>query len=145
VSADNLQLVISLWSLGIATIGLPILYLQLRDVSRSLQVSTHAAIYERASEFRGHLVEHPHLRKYFFDGVEILPGDEDYSQVVTLAEIFLNYLEHIAVLGDSFGKKNRPALDMFVATALKKGPILGTHLANNPELYSEALHRFCRK
>lgn len=145
MSIESLQLLVSLAGVAIAAVGLPIIYLQLRNVSQSLRSSTHAAIYEQASGFRSHLVEHPHLRKYFFDGVEILPGDPNYNQVLTLAEMFLNYLEHIAVLETSFGQDNKPALDLFVASALKRGPILRVHLAENPELYSDALRRFCHK
>ncbi|MGH2618323.1 MAG: hypothetical protein ACRDJC_24090 [Thermomicrobiales bacterium] len=120
------------------------MYLQLRDVKRSIRVATHAAIYEQAAEFRSHLVEYPDLRKYFFDGVEISAADENYSRVMTLAEIFLNYLEHIAVLGESFGSENKPALELFIRTALKSSPILRQHLTESPELYSDSLRQISR-
>lgn len=145
MSIEFLQLLVSVLGVAIAAVGLPFVYLQLRNLNQSLRVASHAAIYEQASDFRSHLVEHPHFRKYFFDGVEILPGDPNYNQVITLAEMFLNYLEHIAVLEKNFGQENKPALDSFVASALKRGPILRVHLADNPELYSDALRRFCHK
>lgn len=137
-----LQELVSIVGLIIAAVGLPLLYFQLRGVQRSLRSATHAAIYEQAADFRAHLIQHPHLRKYFFGSAEITPGHDDYNRVVTLAELYLNYLEHIAVLGDDFGSENRPALDRFARNALDRGPILRQHLTENQAFYSDALNRF---
>ncbi len=144
MNTEAVQLSISIAGLLIAVIGLPLIYLQLRGLQKSILTATHAAMYQQAAEFRAHLIQFPHLRKYFFDGWEIAPDDEEYSRVVTLAEIFLNYLEHIAVLGDSFGMQNRPALDRFSRVAFEKSPILRQHLAQNQASYSDTLHRFLK-
>ena len=93
MNTEALQLSISIAGLLIAVIGLPLIYLQLRGLQKSILTATHAAMYQQAAEFRAHLIQYPHLRKYFFDGWEIAPEDEEYSRVVTLAEIFLNYLD----------------------------------------------------
>ena len=139
---ESLQLLLSLGGLLVALVGLPLLYVQLRDVKRSLRSGTHAAMYEQAANVRAHLVEYPHLRRYFFDGADIAPEHEEYDRVVTIAEVFLNYLEHIAVLGDSFGRENRPALDRFTRITLQNSPILRRHLQQHRESYSDALHRY---
>ena len=144
MNTEALQLSISIAGLLIAVIGLPLIYMQLRGLQKSILTATHAAMYQQAAEFRAHLIQYPHLRKYFFDGWEITPEDEEYSRVVTLAEIFLNYLEHIAVLGDSFGMQNRPALDRFSRVAFEKSPILRQHLTQNQASYSDTLHRFLK-
>ena len=141
MSVDLWQLYIAIIGLGLAFVGLPLLIVQLRDVSRSVQSGAHAALYNQGADLRAHLVQYPHLRKYFFDGVEIDPPHEDYDRVVTIAELFLNHLEHIAVLGDSFGRENRPALVRFCRLALERSPILRQHLTRNPASYSDALHR----
>ena len=141
---ETLQLTFSIAGLLIAAIGLPLIYKQLRGLQKSILTATPAAMYQQAAEFRAHLIQYPHLRKYFFDGWEIAPEDEEYSRVITLAEIFLNYLEHIAVLGDSFGMQNRPALDRFSQVAFEKSPILRQHLTRNQASYSDTLHRFLK-
>jgi hypothetical protein len=144
MSAENLQLSLSIVGILIAAVGVPLLYMQLRGLQKSILTATHAAIYEQAAEFRAYLVQYPHLRKYFFDGWEIAPEDEEYNRVVTLAEIFLNYLEHIAVLGDSFGMQNRPALDRFSQVAFERSPILRQHLMRHQDSYSDTLQRFLK-
>ncbi|MGH7445603.1 MAG: hypothetical protein ACREKM_12025 [Longimicrobiales bacterium] len=142
MSTESFQLLLSLGGLLAALVGLPLLYVQLRDVKRALRSGTHAAIYEQAANVRAHLIEYPHLRRYFFEGVDITPEHEDYDRVVTIAEVFLNYLEHIAVLGDSFGRENRPALDRFTRIALQNSPILRRHLREHRDAYSDSLHRY---
>jgi hypothetical protein len=142
MSTETAQLLISLCGLIIAIIGIPLLYFQLRDLRRSLQIAAHSATYEQAATFRSQLVEYPHLRKYLFDGEVIQPENPDYARAVTIAETFLNYLEYIAVLKDSFGKENDPALVSFVRAALAGSPIMRQHLASHPQLYSEKLRGF---
>jgi hypothetical protein len=144
MTIEMLQVLVSIGGLVLAAVGLPLLYLQLRGVQRSIQSAAHAAMYEQAAAFRAHLVEHPHLRKYFFAAAEITPEHEDYDRVVTIAELFLNYLEHISVLGKSFGRENRPALERFSRISLEKSPVLRRYLAENRALYSDTLHRLIR-
>lgn len=134
-----LEVYISTLALVLAAIGLPLLYVQLRDVKRSMRAGAHAAIYSQASDVRGHLVEYPNLRRYFFDGAEIEPDHDEYARVVTIAELFLNYLEHMAVMQDAFGEANRPSLDRFCDEMLSSSPILRQRLADGRSLYSQVL------
>ena len=98
----------SLAGLILAIVGLPILILQIRAIQRSIRSGAHAAIYAQAADFRSHLVDHPHLRKYFFDGVEIEPDHPEYDRVVTIAELFLNEIEHITVMATASGAATAP-------------------------------------
>ena len=142
MAADIVQAYAAVAGLILALIGLPCVLVQLRELQRSVQGSAHAAMYAQAADFRSHLVAFPHLRKYFFDGTDIAPDHEDYDRTVTIAELFLNYLEHIAVMGDSFGRQNRAALDRFCRHALARSPILRRRLSENRESYSHALQYF---
>jgi quercetin dioxygenase-like cupin family protein len=128
----------------ITAIGIPIFFLQLRDLKASLRSSTHAAIYSQAEAIRGYLIQYPDLRKYFFDNVSIASNDKNYNRVVSIAEVYLNYLEQIAVLKNSFGSENLDSLRLFTTTALEKSPIMIQHLKNNAALYSKALHKMVK-
>lgn len=92
MTTETLQVLISIGGLILSAVGLPMVYLQLRGVQRSLRSATHAAIYQQAPDFRAHLVQYPQIRKYFFDSAEITPEHEDYDRVVPMAERFLTYL-----------------------------------------------------
>jgi quercetin dioxygenase-like cupin family protein len=130
--------------LFVTAIGIPILYLQLRDLKASLRSSTHASIYTQAEAIRGYLIQYPDLRKYFFDNVSISSNDKEYNRVISIAEIYLNYLEQIAVLKNSFGNENLDSLRLFTKTAFDKSPIMKQHLSNNVSLYSNALHKMVK-
>ena len=142
MSVDTVQLLVSVLGLMIAGVGLPLLYVQLRDVKRSVRGAVHAATYAQAADFRSHLVQYPHLRPYFFGGAEIAPDHADYNRVVTIAELFLNYLEHVTVLEDSYSPQDRAALDRFTKHALERSPILRRHMNNNRAAYADALLRY---
>lgn len=139
MSADLLQGIASLGGFALAVVALPLLYRQLVDVQRSVQASAHAAIYAQAADVRGHLIEYPHLRRYFFDGIAIDPASDDYDRVVTIAELMLNYLEHVTVMTDALGAANRASLERFCGEVLKSSPIVRERLETGRALYSDAL------
>lgn len=128
--------------LAVTVVGLALVIMQLRQVELSLRSSAHAALYEQASSFRTHLVAYPHLRRFFFEGASIEPSDADYDRVITIAELFLNHLEQIAVTIKSLGRDNRAALESFIKDALDKSPMMKQHLAANRSRYSPALIRY---
>lgn len=141
MSLETVQVVVSAGGLLLALVGLPTLFLQIRELQRSVQGQVHGAMYAQAAEFRSHLIQYPELRKYFFDRVEIAPADPQYDRVVTIAESYLNYLEHIAVMEDSFGRANRQSLERFCRNALEQGPILRRRFEENRAGYSHTLAR----
>lgn len=80
----------------------------------------------------------PHRRPYFFEGDDIAPGDADHVQGVTLAQIFLNDLEHIAVMGDSPGSANRASPERFCLSSPAGSPILRRRLGAPQRLFRRA-------
>ncbi len=139
--AETVQALVSLVGLILAIIGVPLLFVQLRELQRSVQSAAHAAIYAQAADFRSHLVLYPHLRKFFFDGIDLPADHEEYDRVTTIAELFLNYLEPIAVMRDRFGRANRASLDRFARHALDRSPVLKRQLRENAAGYSDFLQR----
>jgi hypothetical protein len=139
MNPESLQAYASLAGLAVTVVGIPFLILQIRDLQRSVRSGAHASMYAQGADFRAHLVAYPHLRKYFFDGVDVDPDNEEHDRILTIAELFLNHLEHIAVMIDSFGHENREALERFVRTALDRSPIMQRRLTENRVAYSHAL------
>lgn len=142
MSPEMLEAIASLATFALALVGFPFLIIQLRHLQRSVESGAHAAIYAQGADVRAHLVEHPHLRRYFFDDADIDANDPDYPRVLSIAELFLNYLEHVAVLGDTLGRRNRAALDRFVENSLTRSPVLRRRLAEDAASYSDALQAY---
>lgn len=144
MTADTIQAYATVAGLALAAVGLPLVLIQLAELQRSVRSAAHAAIYEHEVAFRSELVERPHLRRYFFDGADIDPDDAEFARVVTLAEMFLNYLEHMVVTIDSVGRGNRPSIERFVSSALAQSPILRRQLESRCVAHSHALLRFLK-
>lgn len=141
---SSLQAYAVIASAVITTCGLVFVVLQLRELKLSVRSAAHAAIYERAAELRSLLVEYPRFRKYLFEGVEIDETNEDYGRLLSVAEMYLNYLEHIFLTNDSLGRKNKTSAKQFVSSALKKSPILRKRLNEAGEDYSLAFRQFAK-
>ena len=136
---QTLPLLIDFAGLGLTFLGFFLIYLQIRQLSQSARASAHAAIYSQAADFRAHLIANPELRKYFFDGVSIEPGHPDYDRAVTLAEVFLNYLEHLAVQKSTFAGEERKVWTRFATQAVQASPLLAARISENRAAYSRRL------
>lgn len=141
VAPDVVQAYATVVGVVATIVGFVIVLIQVRQLERSVRSGTHAAIYSQAADFRAHLIAHPHLRRYFFDGAEITDDHPDHDRVVTIAELFLNHLEHIAVMADTVGRRNRTALEAFARGALERSPVMRWRLSEGRTDYSPALHR----
>ena len=120
-------------------VGLIVVIFQLKKVNTSIRVSAQAALYQQSSTVRSALIEHPSLRKYIFDGEKIGIESEEYDRVKTVAEMFLNYLEHLVIQQESLRKTDFSAWSKFVYRTISASPIMHEILKEKPEFYSEDL------
>ncbi|WP_375201687.1 hypothetical protein [Hyphococcus sp.] len=132
---------IDLAGLAATVIGFIFIIVQVRQLGRSVRSSAQSAIYDQAADFREHLVAYPQLRPFFFDGADIDPAHPEYNRALTIAELFLNYLEHIAIQGGNFDGNDRKAWESFVRAALTASPLMSRRLAERPDAYSPQLRR----
>lgn len=120
-------------------IGLGFVIYQLKRVNTSIRVSAQSALYQQSAAIRQLLVEHPGLRKYIFDGVHASPDLEEYDRIRTVAEMALNYLEHLVIQEGSLREHDRHAWQRFVIRTLANSPVMQEILDENPESYSADL------
>lgn len=120
-------------------IGLGFVIYQLKRVNTSIRVSAQSALYQQSAAIRQLLVEHPGLRKYIFDGVHASPDLEEYDRIRTVAEMALNYLEHLVIQEGSLRKHDQNAWQRFVVRTLSNSPVMQDILDECPESYSSDL------
>lgn len=122
----------------------------LKEVREGVRREVVSSLFTQNAQLRGIIQETPRLRKYFFDGVSILRHESDYDRVRTIAEMYLNYLEHLMVEqraldvdGQQKRKKNRHSESWtWVETAfdmLRRSPIMREVLENDPQWYAPQL------
>jgi len=120
-------------------VGLVVVIFQLKKVNTSIRVSAQAALYQQSSTVRSTLIEHPALRKYFFDGAKISSDSGEYDRVKTIGEMFLNYLEHLVIQEESLRQTDFSAWNNFVYSTISASPIMQAILDEKPECYSRDL------
>lgn len=119
--------------------GLVIIIYQLSRLNLSIRVSAQSAVYQQAADARSYLVDYPELRKYFFDGEKIEPGSEHYERAKTIAELFLNYLEHLILQQETLRKTDWTSWREFVLKTVSMSPVMQEILAERRDFYSSAL------
>jgi len=65
----------------------------IRALIRQSRVASQAAVAAAQISVDGVFVNHPHLRRYFLGGEDVLPESQDYQQAAAVAQMLLNYFE----------------------------------------------------
>ncbi|GJL90801.1 hypothetical protein [Hyphococcus sp.] len=141
INTETLEAYVAAGGLAVTIVGFAFIIVQIRQIERSVRSGAQAAIYTQAADFRSHLVAYPELRPLFFDGADIDQTHPDFSRALTLAELFLNYLEQIAVQGGNFDGGDRRAWESFVRLTLAASPIMKRRLEENKSAYSVHLRK----
>jgi hypothetical protein len=78
-------------------------YINFQRLKQGQKNDNHLRLYNDNNQIRMMFLEKSDLRKYFFSGVKIDESDSLYPSVLSMAEIVVNYLEHLVLLskGDS--------------------------------------------
>lgn len=100
-------------------------------------------------------MEYPCRRKNFFceektddgkiEGEKIEIGSEHYVRARTIAEMFVNYLEHLVIQQDSIRSADLDVWRDFVARMIDTSPLMRRVIQDNEGFYSRDLMRIYEK
>lgn len=141
---ENAQPIAALGGLVVSLIGFIFVAYQIWQIQKSLRTSSLAALNQQLHEIRTILVEYPELRAYFCDGKPCEPNAPDYARVVTIAEMYLNHLEHFAVNHKVFRREDGKAWGNYVSHMLESSPVMRSIVNARPYLYSPDFLRFMK-
>lgn len=133
------QAVVTTAGVIIAYVGLRNVYRQLKGLRMSVRREVESRLYSQNAHARELLVQYPDLRKYIFGGVPIAAEHEDYERVRSIAEIYLNYLEHLMVEQESLEIDNLETWKSTATDVLSRSPIMQKNLCEHPAWYAKAL------
>src|SRR5687768_11251867 len=91
------QSIASMAGVFIGLFGFLILTYQIHQLHCTIQAETHEKLYSQARDVMRIFIEHPEMRPFFYEGVDIQPDDPRHQQLATMAEIMADYLEHITL------------------------------------------------
>ena len=137
--SENIQDIVELVAIALQLLALVAVIYQLSRLNLSIRISAQAAVYQQATDARAFLVQHPKLRKYFFEGRTPHPKSEDYSRAKTIAEMFLNYMEHLILQKGSLRPSDWEAWQKFAKKTLRNSPIMCEMLTKQENTYCKEL------
>lgn len=138
---EHVSLMLDVFGLLISIAGIVFIILQLKSVNKSLKSTARGSIYDMASRIKEVFLSKPHLRKYFFDGEVINKDDENYSEVLAVADYYCLYLEQITTQKRNIDKSERESWMKYAHDVYVNSPVLKDFLKDKREWYSEKLWR----
>lgn len=110
--------------------------------NRGVTESCWQAITQQGNDISRIFVDHPKLRPYFYDGKSIKKSDHNYAAVMSIAELYLDYIdsmqdEYVFELpGMAEGGENRKLWDRFFKDMFSTSPALCSYATEKQNWYS---------
>lgn len=121
-------------------VGFLFLYFQVRQIERSIRSTIDQTLYEHNARIMEFLTNHPEMRKYFYDGVDIVATDPQYSQVLSVAEILACFMELVAMHRKDIRPDIMRRWIYYIREVCSTSPILRRHISDHSTWYAQELH-----
>ncbi|MCT9137889.1 hypothetical protein [Streptomyces violarus] len=125
-----------------ALVGLAAVIVQLRHLTEGLRSSARRATYDIGVQIKLTLIEHPHLRPFFFDNTPVPPGHPEASRIASLAELYCIYFQEIAEQSRNVRPRDRIAWKSLVRSMYQSSPSIRGQFEGHLAWYSAELREF---
>ncbi len=136
--------IVDVLQLFVSFIGFLVIYMQLKRLTVTNQSNAQTELYAQSSSVRKLIIQHPELRKYFFDREKISKDHDNYARVRTIAELYANYLEHFIIQKPNLRKIDWETWQKTVLDIYDSSPIIQETLSDKKVWYSVELHDFIK-
>jgi hypothetical protein len=137
--AEQLQAWSSVATAAFAFWGLGFVAWQIRQATTTIQGNTNARLMSESLEILRFLADHPENYDYFYRGKA---APEVPSETLKcIAEMFANYMEHVAQQRDKMPAPEREYWSKFVEESYARSPVVRKHLREFKDWYDPRLHR----
>lgn len=157
---DLIQTICSILSVGIAIWGFILIYIQIKQLKKSIHGDTHCKLYTEEFDCLKIFLEYPYFRPYFYDNKNITTEElqkihdcnklnEDleniHGRVQTIAELFITHFEHVILQLENLPDHIKPSWTAYIKKMYSTSPILKKHLLKNKKWYSKKLYKYLTK
>ncbi len=118
------ELTISIIALVISVIGVVYTHWNYGKTQKALLNDSMGRLYQQNNEIRMVFFNYPQLREYFFRDREISEDDSNYKQVLSVAEMILNYLEHLLIQKENIPEEQWSSWSDLIGVYYKGRPII---------------------
>lgn len=137
MAALTLDTVSSVVGIAIAALGLGAVLFQLRQLDQDIKGNTRTSIYDMAARIKEVFLVRPHLRPYFFEGLDISAEHDHYAEAIAVADYYCLYLEQITTQKATIADGDRKAWCQYAHDIYQKSPIIKEYLADKKTWYSD--------
>ena len=111
----------------------------------SIAAGANASVGDRQLEADRVFVEHPDLRKYFLENVEVLPDSPDHAAAASVAQLLANYFDTYFLQSRSYPQLYEEAAWLaYVETHISGSPILRAFIGEHSSWFTDDLVQLAR-
>jgi hypothetical protein len=137
---DLVQAISAALTVVIAIGGFAFVHHQIRQVERQMRGETHGKIFNHYSEITKTLQGEPSLRPYFYEKAASDADDPNYSRVQLLAEMFVDFFEHLAVQIENLPARSVDCWEKTAYWRYDMSPAIQAYLEKNKQLYPSTIY-----
>ncbi len=132
-------------SILVGLVGFGILVYQLRKINHQNHSNGLNYLYTQSASIRLELLRRPELIPYFRNGDVIAESDKDYGAACLIAELYLNYFEHLAIQEMSLRKHDWETWLSIMEDVFESSPIIKKVYVEKLNWYAPVLHELVHK
>ena len=120
---------------------------QTRGSAHALESNTFGASANATFMISAIFIEHPDLRKYFYDAEEHVPPQPQGDRVLAVAELMLDYFDYVLLQQKRSAELHRHNFwsEQYLIDSFSAGPILCDYLERKKSWYSDELTAVMRQ
>lgn len=109
---------------------------QLRDAREALETQTREQVYQASSGILNMFVEHPGLRPYFYDAIQLPEQEPERSKVLAACEVMGDHWENILLSKKSLDRETLGVWEDYMAGIYLSSPSLSYFFLHEGYRYS---------
>ena len=135
--ADVIQAIAGVASVIATLVGFYWVRRQIKQFDLSARGETYGELYGQQHSITQFFIEKPHLRPFFYDGAEISSTDPEFRNVMAVAEMITDFLEHVYLQLPSLPDDIRQGWESYIKRIYTGSPAIQFHLRENGAWYGE--------
>ena len=140
LTANRIQAIASIGSLGATVFGFVFVWRQIRQVRRAAVAQASIALGEQSLTILSYVAAHPATYPYLYDGKELHDGDANRVAVICLCEMVANYCELTAGMLPDLDSEAGQRWINFVRDTVRLSPAMQHFLRDRSAWYSPQLY-----
>ena len=132
-------------SILVGVVGFSVLAYQLRQINRQAHSDGLNYLYTQSAGIRDVLLAKPWWIPIFRGGQRITKEDDAYGEALLVAELYLNYFEHLAIQEMNLRRNDWETWLSIMDDIFRNSPIVRDQFRSKPNWYAPVLHELVQK